>query len=123
MAKKSMSEKLYKDSPEMKRDDESGKMSVKKKEKGEPTEAEKESARVSDGTAGMPVHERHGMERADMIKRHEAEHKALGDAERADVHARHSKEYSDMLKRHDKDYASTGSGGGKEKIKKVEKGE
>lgn len=62
------SSKLYSDSPEMKRDDESGKMSVKKR-----------------GPAPKPKHDmsdtrgRHAREHAEMNKRHLDEHKALNE--------------------------------------------
>lgn len=86
MAKESMSDKMYKNSPTLETDD-SGKKYIKK---NEPTADQKESARVSDGTDGL-VHERHTKElsdmydrhmseRKDMVKRHMTEMKKLGPA-------------------------------------------
>jgi len=77
------SDRMYKNSPKIVAD-ESGK---KKIQKG-PTAAEKESARVSDGTAGIPIHERHMSEVGDMYKRHQTE-------------------YGDMVKRHVKETKSS----------------
>lgn len=118
-----MHKKLYKNSPEMKRDEESGAMKVEKKG---PTEAEKDSARTNDGTEGMkinegmPPHARQAQERRDMYNRHETEHAMLdnGGGSKTDVYTRHAKEMQDMHKRHGKE-ADTGSGAGAEKIEKV----
>lgn len=103
--------KMYKDSPEMKRDEESGKMAVKKKS---PTEAEKASSEVSSGTAGMQQHEghmqelehKHSKERMELFHKHEKEHLAL-------MHKGMKAGPSE----------SKGDGDGQEKINKVEAGE
>ncbi|MFA7278763.1 MAG: hypothetical protein WC100_01600 [Sterolibacterium sp.] len=117
----SRSEKMYSESPELKRDDDSGKMKVSK--------AEKKSARVSDGTDGMkiteeglPPHVRQANERRDMYNRHETEHAVAdnGKAEKKEIHVRHQAEIKDMHKRHEK---SVGGGSGAQKIEKVTKGE
>ncbi len=93
----------YKDSPTLKRDDESGKMKATKK----PTENAKKSAQEGSGTEGMAVHETHMQE---------LEHK-------------HSKERMDMFHKHEKEHMelkhkvmkeTKGSDGGQEKINKVE---
>ena len=120
----SRADKMYKDTPEMKRDEESGKMGV--------TKAEKKSAQVSDGTDGMqqheemPPHVRHAHERRDMHHRHETEHMIHDNGKggsKEELHSRHEKEMKDMHKRHEKDSSpSKGSGSGAEKISKVEKG-
>lgn len=113
MAKEPMHKKMYKDSPEMKRDEEDGKMKAPK-----PNAAEKKSSEVNAGTDnaanmndGEPDMEPSGdariQEVKDMHKRHQTEMKA--------IYNRHAKE--------DEAKTSTGSGGGKEKISKVEKGE
>lgn len=75
--KKPKHEKMYKDSPKLERDKESGKMGVTKKEK--------ESAKTDSGTDGMPEHETHAME---MHHRHAKE--------RMDLHHKHEKEQMDM---------------------------
>lgn len=101
----SKAEKMYKSTPKMERDEEGGKMKV--------TKAEKESARINDGTESVPIHEegvaphmRHAMERTMMHHRHETEHTMhdggkIGD--KKDMHSRHIKEMSDMHKRHEKE--------------------
>lgn len=122
--------KMYRDSPTLERDEETGGM--KKSKKKGPTEAEKKSSEVSSGTAGMEQHAegvpmvaRHAMERHGMHGRHEMEHTVhdhSGAGDKHEMHARHAKEMADMHKRHEKE-ATKGSGDGKEKISKVEKGE
>lgn len=133
-------EKMYANSPELKRDEESGKMKAHKSE----GKIHSEASRNADGTDGMPVHEglpphvRHAHERRDMHNRHETEH-AVHDnhhgASKKEMHGRHQKEMADMHKRHEKEHQelsggtsrsgesmeSKGSGDGKEKIEKVEK--
>lgn len=92
----SKSGKLYKDSPSLKRDEESGAVGVHK-----PTPADGENMGVEGGPGlpgggeGMPVdaqmsdmHGRHEREMSDMHKRHEDEHK--------DMHKRHHKEAKKM---------------------------
>lgn len=140
MAKAPMHRKLYKDSPEMERDNESGNMAVKK-----PSEkAEKESERTTDGTASMPIHEEHAGERMEMRHRHIKEHVDMHtkhamehmhhkgekhglhekhEKQHAEMHDRHHKEMKKLHEAHEKDHGTEGSGAGKEKISKVEKGE
>lgn len=74
MQKESFSKKMYKDSPRAERDEESGKMKVKKS-------AEKDTSRTAEGVEGMPendevmkLHLKHSKERMDMFHRHEKEH-------------------------------------------------
>ncbi len=82
--------KMYKDSPHLERDSESGKMAIKKKA---PSASQKESDKVQSGTDGMTVHEKtlqelnqkHQKERLEIFHKHEKEyldvsHKALGEA-------------------------------------------
>lgn len=74
-----MHKKMYKDSPKLERDGESGKMKI--------TKAEKKSAEVSAGTEGvvkdehedavMKLHQKHSKERMDMHHKHEKEHLSL----------------------------------------------
>lgn len=96
----------YKDSPTLKRDDESGKMKATKK----PTEAEKETARVDSGTGGMKVHEEH---MKDLEHKHSKE--------RMELFHKHEKEHMDLKHKSMKEN-SKGSGSGKEKINKVDGG-
>lgn len=103
------SAELYKDSPSLKRDKDSGKMGVSK-----PSQADAENMGLAGGpmpgTPGeMPValhgavvdmHDRHEVERKDMHKRHEDEVK--------DMHKRHLKEVSKLLKGDEKKESSGG---------------
>lgn len=91
------SEKLYKESPSLKRDEKSGAVGVHK-----PTEADGEDMGVSgDGLNGaghgMPIAAR----QAEMHKRHMDEMKQM--------HGRHEDEHSDMHKRHQKEVKSYGT--------------
>ena len=91
--------KLYENSHELKRDEETGEMDVHKKS---PADA------GSDGSSGEM--DAHMKERASMHKRHEEEQKSM--------HDRHQKDLKEMHKRH----ADTGSDKtGSEVINKVEK--
>lgn len=101
-------EKMYANSPTLETD-ENGKKYIKKG----PSEAEKETARTSDGTQGTPI-----TEQGSMYERHMEEV--------SDMHDRHLTERKDMVKRHMKEMKksmpeeSEGSTG-KEMVKKVEK--
>lgn len=100
--------KMYKDSPTI-ASDENGKKYIKKG----PTEAEKKTARTSDGTEGSainehePVYERHMKELSDMSDRHMSERK--------DMTKRHMKEMKSMAPSEDDE-------AGKEEIDRI-KGE
>jgi hypothetical protein len=131
-----MHEKMYKNSPELKRDEEDGKM---KEHKG-PTKAEKESSEVNAGTSGLPVHTRHAHERREVKHKHIHEHHALHHKHQMEhshhdlhgehkgemhkrhhvelkaMHERHENEHKEMYARHEKEI---GAGAGKEKIAKV----
>ena len=90
------SEKLYKDSPTMKRG-EDGHMGVHK-----PKEADKEDMGLAGGEIegagnGMPVHAK----MAEMHKRHHEEMKSM--------HGRHESEAADMHKRHQKEAKGYGT--------------
>lgn len=108
-------EKMYANSPKLETD-EDGKKYIKKG----PTEAEKKSAEVNDGTDGMQKHEgmpmenRHAMERRDMHNRHETEH-SMQKGDKKEMHGRHEKDMKEMHKKHEGE-----SKGGEEIIKKVE---
>ena len=116
-------DKMYGNSPRLEKG-EDGKPKIVK-----PTKAQVDSARVSDGTAGMPLDDskgipstlRHAIERKQMVDRHETEHMVLDHtgAAKDDVYKRHMKERQDMEKRHKKEFPSTGG----EQISKIEKGE
>jgi hypothetical protein len=103
------SEKLYKDSPRVERDKESGEVGITR-----PSEADAEDMGIDGnplpgGGDGMPVqveqmHDRHKKEMSDMHKRHEDEAK--------DMHKRHQKEVSKSM---GKDDEKTGE----KKIEKV----
>lgn len=97
----SRSSRMYKDSPTMERDDESGKMAVKKPSKDLPSPKEAEA----DLGDGEPMHEgaaprremmnRHVAERMQMHSRHETDHEH-GKADKA----KHVEEMETMGKRH-----------------------
>lgn len=93
-------DKMYKDSPELARDEESGKMTVKKSET-----REEPKARETEGES-LPVHARHAHERREMHHRHQLEH-AIHDngkgGSKKDMHERHREEMAAMHKRHDKE--------------------
>lgn len=125
----------YKDSPTLKRDEESGKM----------TATQKNAERTNDDTEGLvteegvPHHARHAVERMTMHSKHEHEHHTHDYGKHGDkkeLHGRHESEMKSMHKRHEKElhgegggkkgekeekHESKGSGEGKEKIEKVEK--
>lgn len=111
------SDKLYKDSPKVERDGESGKMEVKTKAREEKATSENSDA----GTQGamendaVPHYVRHAAERRDMNGRHEIEH-GVHDAKtpgqpKKDMHDRHEKEFKEMHSRHEKELAKNYSEG------------
>lgn len=90
---------MYKDSPTLERDEESGKMRQGKKKDEHP---------VIDAGAeeGIPHAARHAMERLHMHAKHEQEHHAHDHGKHGDkkeMHGRHQKEMSDMHKKHEKE--------------------
>lgn len=122
--KKSRSEKMYGDSPTLKRDEEDGKMKARK-----PSEDKKKADEVQGGTGGaereggekdgaVPHEVRHAMERHEMHGRHEREHMMHDHGEHGDkkeMHSRHEKEKRSMHTRHEGEMAS-----GEKMIEKVE---
>lgn len=106
----SMSKKLYKNSPKVERDEETGKVGIKR---GSPTDAEKKSAEVNAGTDGIPMHEPHLQ---DMLTRHQAEMKAMQDGHMEQIKNFHGKYLSKGNDSNGEDKT-----GGKEEIKKIEK--
>src|ERR1700722_2531776 len=97
--KVSRSERMYKDSPTLKRDEEDGKMKAKK-----PSESKKKADEVQGGTDGAEregAHEedmmgRHSMDRLSMHHKHEAEHHAHKGGDKKEMHSRHEKERRSM---------------------------
>lgn len=104
----SRSEKMYKDSPEMKRDEESGKMEVKK-----PTKADA----IDAGVDHMNINVRHPAERREMKHKHMAEHLAMHSKHEMEhahhdgkggskemLHDRHEKEHKEMNSSHEAEF-------------------
>lgn len=100
-----MAKKMYGSSPKMERDEESGKMAVKKKVATK--EDDKKEGEDKDGSGqSLPVTVRHQMERADMHNTMEREHAMTDHAkitDKKDMHERHSKMMSDLIRRHEKE--------------------
>jgi len=97
----SRADKMYKDSPELQRNEESGKMAVVKK-----ASKEKESSDEKGENDGIPAPARHQMERMELHSKHQHEHHAHDSGKhgsKSEMHARHVKEYQDMFKRHEKE--------------------
>ena len=112
-------ERMYKDSPHMERDKESGSMKATKKP--EMQHAKENSKGMEEHEEGLPMVARHSMERSAMHARHETEHTihdhTTPKKDKKEMHARHIKEHGDMLKRHEKELeagGSTNKGGEKE---------
>lgn len=97
----SKSEKLYKDSPKMERDKESGNMKVAKKGISKPTQADAEDMGIAgDGVNGHPAEMPVNVHQVDEVqKRHTVEVK--------DMHKRHQDEMKDLHKRHVKEISKT----------------
>jgi hypothetical protein len=95
----SRSTKMYSKSPELKRDEKSGKMSVG------VAETPKSDAPEQKDVTMTPV-ARHILERRDLSSKHEHEHHVHdvgGHGSKKEMHARHVKELVDMHKRHEKE--------------------
>ena len=93
-------------SPTMKRDEESGEMSVGRHKKKEADAGADGAIREGGGEEAMPMHVSHAMARADMNKRHEAEH-MVHDHHKAgskkELHERHEKEMKALHSQHEKE--------------------
>lgn len=90
----------YKDSPTMKRDEESGTMKVTKKPESTSEPEEEQSS------AGIPSVAKHGMERMALHGKHEQEHFAHDHSKSGDkteLSKRHVQEFKDMHSRHNKE--------------------
>lgn len=130
----SKAEKMYGNSPHLERDEESGKMGIKKS----ATKASEEH-----GTEGMHAHERHEHERRvmhhrhlkehmDLHHKHEMEHsmhEAMKHGHKGALHERHEREYKEMHARHhsemkdmhDRHEKEADGKTGESKIEKIEK--
>ena len=99
---------LYGNSPTSGRDEETGKVVVKKAEKAEVLP--KVAGGAEGGKGDLPMEARHAGERREMHHRHAAEHMAMhmrhetehahAKGDKAAMHRRHETEYKDMGKRH-----------------------
>lgn len=109
--KKSRSDRMYGDSPTLKRDEEDGKVKAKK-----PSESKKKADEVQGGTDGAEregTHEedmmgRHAMDRLSMHHKHEAEHHAHKGGDKKEMHKRHLSEHKAMMKAHEKEMGNDG---------------
>ena len=124
-----MHKKAYKDTPHMQRDEETGKMALKKGVSG----GDGEQAAANGGYAGLPVHMHQAGERREMKHRHIQEHLAMhhkhetehahhdhsvhGGKEKMherherdlkEMHNRHEHEHKAMHERHEKEYPHSG---------------
>lgn len=99
-----MADKMYGNSPKMERDEESGNMAIKKKEK----EGKDMTGEGEDQGSGehVPVHARHAMERSEMHHTHMREHHMHDHGKHGDkkeMHERHEKMMKEMHARHEKE--------------------
>lgn len=97
-------EKMYRNSPKMERDVESGKMKVTKPESAAPE--------LNDADQGIPVHVRHAMERQDVAMRHEREHAMVDygkSGDKGEMLSRHQQEMKEIHKRHMKEMSKGAS--------------
>lgn len=116
----SKSDRMYKSSPSIERDEESGKPKVKKKDE-KPTDVEGEEGAGLAGETGdttensghdaLPVHMQHIAERREvkhkhvtehlaMHHRHEMEHEVHGEGDKKALFKKHEAEQEDMHGRH-----------------------
>jgi len=109
--KEPMHKRLYKDTPSLARDTDSGKMNVKKG----VTEGERESSEVNSGIAGIPIHATHINERREMHQRHVHEKMAMhhkhevehahhdygNHGNKKELHKKHEREMKEMHERHE----------------------
>lgn len=101
-----MADKLFGSSPKMERDEESGKMSVKKKVAAK--EGKDPTGEAEDQGSGqqIPMEVRHSMERHELHHSHEREHHMhdMGKhGDKKEMHSRHEKMRGDLHKRHEKE--------------------
>lgn len=91
------SDKLYKDSPKIEKD-ENGTPGMSKPKEADAENMGIEGAPLEGAGDGMPVTDPHAVERAEVSKRHMSELK--------DMYRRHEAEYDTMRKRHHPDASS-----------------
>jgi hypothetical protein len=100
------SDKLYKDSPKLERDGESGEMAVKKSENSKTVGEDGSSAEMGGDTQKAAerreTKHRHITEHLAMHHRHESEH-ASSKAPSEEMHGRHETELKEMHGRHEKE--------------------
>lgn len=86
------SEKLYKDSPSLKRDEESGKVGVEKPSKADGENMGTEGNAIPGSSGEMPVGpEHHKAELHSILKRHEEEQKSMHDRHEKDIKEHHER--------------------------------
>ena len=101
--KESQAKKMYGNSPKLERDEKSGDMAVKRKEKPEE-KAEGEDQGSASG--GVPVTARHSMERMELHSKHEREHMMHDHGKHGDkkeLHERHEEEFKAIHAKHEKE--------------------
>ena len=98
----SIAKKMYDSTPTMERDEESGKMKVKKAEK----KVEEADAQIKEDQ-GIPAYLRHSIERREVHNRHETEHMVgdHGKESKEELHKRHQEEIKMLHKKHEKELA------------------
>lgn len=100
------SKKRYKDGPTIKKDEETGRPKVSKREEA--------ADKVQEGMDGVKMEEkddsnaRHGLERLMMHAKHEHEHAMHKGGDKKELHGRHQKEMKDMHGRHEKEHGDGG---------------
>lgn len=113
-------ERMYKDSPKLERDGESGHVEAKKSKSEEKNPssktAEKDSGTEGENRGGeSDMHAGHVLDRHHMYAKHEHEHAIHKGGDKKEMHERHQAEMKAMHKMHDK----AGKTGG-EMIEKTE---
>ncbi len=114
-----MADKMYGDSPKMERDEKSGNMAVKKKDKAMDKDKTGEAEDQGTGQT-VPMEVRHSMERHEMHHAQEREHHMhdMGkNGDKKEMHERHEKMMKDMHGRHEKEMGGKEKEMGKEKAK------
>jgi hypothetical protein len=113
-----MADKLYGNSPKMKRDEKSGDMVIEKKA-AKKMEDKKESENESGSGNDLPMTARHSIERMNMHHQHQHEHHThdhAGHGDKHEMHERHLKMLKEMMKRHEHELS-----GVKEKVPEMGK--
>ena len=96
------SEKMYGNAPKLERDEQDGKVKVKKSEEKAP-----EGKEANGGGEGIEVLDRHSMERMDLHHKHQHEHHTHDHGkhpeDKKELHARHEEEVKMLYKKHEKE--------------------